>query len=768
MIRAHSPRIWVLLPLMFFYGALLSAAGELSRYFPERGPAALHQREIDLGTAATVMVLAGEPGEEDLATMTELRMNRGARVVAVYLTNGGGTASDDRDEIPYVVAGRRKEESYRALATIGCLPYYLNCRDILNGAGATAEEWERDSVWARLTEAINRFRPDVVLIAEEWRSAVSGRSALLARACMAAAGYSRDPGAAPWKPLRVFMEVDSAEGSVAVNSRRLHPYWKKTLLEIAGEAWREYASLRLKLGSRPREPVHWYREVAPAPSSGARSLLGGIPPLTKDLDRVGAAITLALQLESKKEQKNSLVAVAEALARIENLMVTRRGRLDPLEERVLARWKDGLEDFRCSLDDVGADVQPSDSILAERQVFFLRVKSVHFPVPADKTEIFFPTAGENSWVINESRNTHFPLKIPAEFRVLSPEKLPWNYPVSLYGLGSSEARTSIPYFIVHRDTDRTRNFALRGEIPLLIGPGRALQVLTPVVRITSGEELTFRLYNITRQPMKAEAWVKDSVVADSRIGVFLSGKDDVTLNRLPLSWVDTTRAGDHVAEIRIGRVRAGQFLSRSLDLRVDSSVVAGLLTGMPGGILETTLRRLHVRLVILDSSAMRARMWERCTVVIVDRNALALRPDFGKGAAGIRQWIEAGGRVLLFPQHGAQGDSAQPFPEFRFENDPAGPGDTVDVPDADFGRNPNTLSASDWEGWQVGRSTDRIIAQRGIATGLIAGLRGGRNPLVLRASDGRGSVTAVALDLGHQLETLQSGACRIFVNLLSR
>jgi hypothetical protein len=39
---------------------------------------------------------------------------------------------------------------------------------------------------------------------------------------------------------------------------------------------------------------------------------------------------------------------------------------------------------------------------------------------------------------------------------------------------------------------------------------------------------------------------------------------------------------------------------------------------------------------------------------------------------------------------------------------------------------------------------------------------------VLRASDGRGSVTAVALDLGHQLETLQSGACRIFVNLLSR
>ena len=48
---------------------------------------ALYQRGVDLKTEATVMVLAGEPGEEDLATMTELRMETGALIVAVYLTN---------------------------------------------------------------------------------------------------------------------------------------------------------------------------------------------------------------------------------------------------------------------------------------------------------------------------------------------------------------------------------------------------------------------------------------------------------------------------------------------------------------------------------------------------------------------------------------------------------------------------------------------------------------------------------------------------------
>ncbi len=104
-------------------------------------------------------------------------------------------------------------------------------------------------------------------------------------------------------------------------------------------------------------------------------------------------------------------------------------------------------------------------------------------------------------------------------------------------------RTVIPYFIVHKDKDRALNFAYRGEVPLMIGPGRALQVLTPVVRMTSGEEVRFALYNITRQLMKAEAWVKDSIIADSRVQVSLARKDDITMNRLPLAWQDTTEGG---------------------------------------------------------------------------------------------------------------------------------------------------------------------------------------------------------------------------------
>ncbi len=270
----------------------------------------------------------------------------------------------------------------------------------------------------RVASAVDRFRPDCVLIGRGLIRSDSAITLLLIRACEDLAGLPRQPAidggkaARAWRIPRVFVEVDSAEGSVPVNADRIHPYWRKSYLAIALDAWREYASLRFTLGERSLMPVHWYRRVAPVPAGGARSLLGGEPRLTADLARVNSAIMLGLDLAGKNRKKDCLTVVAEAIARTENLIVSRRGLMNPLEERVLARWKDGLEDFRCSLDGVSADIQPSDSILSERQVFFLRIRSVHFPVPAGETEIMFPTGGNSSWVINESGKTRFRLRIP--------------------------------------------------------------------------------------------------------------------------------------------------------------------------------------------------------------------------------------------------------------------------------------------------------------------------------------------------------------------
>jgi hypothetical protein len=96
------------------------------------------------------------------------------------------------------------------------------------------------------------------------------------------------------------------------------------------------------------------------------------------------------------------------------------------------------------------------------------------------------------------------------------------------------------------------------------------------------------------------------------------------------------------------------------------------------------------------------------------------------------------------------------------------PGDSVDLPDEAFRLFPNALTAADWGDWLVSRSTDRIVTGAGVKTELIAGTKDHLRAFILRALSGRGYVTAVSLDLGHQLETLHSGACRIIANLLSR
>ncbi len=161
-------------------------------------------------------------------------------------------------------------------------------------------------------------------------------------------------------------------------------------------------------------------------------------------------------------------------------------------------------------------------------------------------------------------------------------------------------------------------------------------------------------------------------------------------------------------------------------------------------------------------------MWEQCSVIIIDRNALALRPDIAGQAARLRMWVESGGRILIFPQHGLPDSQAQPFPEFRFEEDVTSPSDSVGMPDESLCVFPNPLTQSDWEHWSVSRSTDHIIPRAGLKTDLVAGTIDLRQAFILRAPSGRGYLTAVSLDFGHQLETLHTGACRIFTNLLSR
>ena len=162
--------------LLVFLAVLLSGVtqgnGQSSKYFPARGSAAIHQSALKLQNPAVVLSIALEPGFEDLDALSYLSVGRGISVVSLYLTNGETTPSDLNGETPYRLAAERKVEAWRAVSHIGGKTHYLNMPDpgITSDIRKLERIWISDTVVARLTRAIDLYRPDIVLICNDFNS----------------------------------------------------------------------------------------------------------------------------------------------------------------------------------------------------------------------------------------------------------------------------------------------------------------------------------------------------------------------------------------------------------------------------------------------------------------------------------------------------------------------------------------------------------------------------------------------------------------------
>jgi len=80
-------------------------------FFPDTGTAAIVQRCRDLRGSFHVLSIALRPGDEDFSCPIYLRLERGAKVLSAYVTNGETEESDSCDFIPQQNAVIRREEA---------------------------------------------------------------------------------------------------------------------------------------------------------------------------------------------------------------------------------------------------------------------------------------------------------------------------------------------------------------------------------------------------------------------------------------------------------------------------------------------------------------------------------------------------------------------------------------------------------------------------------------------------------------------------------
>ncbi len=738
--------------------------------FPRQGRATLQQQCLDLEHPAVVLLVSQRPGDDDLPLLAFLRTRIGARAMVVHLTNGEATPGDTLADVPRLLAGERKEEAYRAAAALDADTWFLNVPDpgAAENGGTLAPAWSPHSIAMRLTDLIRNVRPDCIVVGKDRRrpESATARDSVAREAVRLAADWawtahdtlhgSRLP---VWRVARIAVEEPAPR--LPREFLAIHPPWKISSLAMAELAASRYATLRLTIGGRALLGRK-YVLLAAGKTVAPGEMLANLPAVSPLLRGAAGAMRKAVTRRPNGVRTASLRAVSAAIDSCDHLLRHHSRDLSLLDRRVAVTWKNDLEDLRCTLLDVRVDVTPSDSLVAESQVWFLRVRDITPAAPKGSLEIVFPLAMGGEWYVNDTLGYRFPLALPKNIPVLTPEKLTLNAPASLYGVTASAMRLHFPFFILHNDTVRERNFIYRGEALFRVGPKRSFEVRTPVVLALPGAGVVVSMMNFSRDSFSGTIALHDTGSLADSVTVRLDRKDQLLVDTLSLPWRTAPPPGNYPWTVELSG-RGGRYpvTARSLAVASDTSAPVGLMTAVSGSPVTGALKALK-KSGLLPAGTLPPQNG----VVVVDRDALCGEKG-GEVAQRLRGWITEGGRAIVMPQ---DGDGALRLRElchatFR-QARPLTPETAVTVNDSALNSSPNRLGPDTWSGWVEARAWYVITTAPGAPEPGVAATSGGL-PVVTSVRLGKGRVTLVALDLWSQLMNLHEGAYRLFANLLA-
>jgi LmbE family N-acetylglucosaminyl deacetylase len=753
-----------------------------SSYFPETGKPAIHQRALDLSSSAVVLVVALQPGYEDLPLLACLRMAVGARVAVAYMTNGETTPSDDGGMAAELVAGERKEEAFSTASFLDVTTHFLNLPDpgIVGLREALTDIWGVDTLLARLRKTIRYFRPNVVLIEGDLRGDTvrSIRQQVVAEFVLKAIEAERETGskpkevtsARPWPDTRVFLESEGGKQKSKENMYdRLHPVWKKSYRAIASEAAKEYRSLKLQLDFWMQRGDRRYISEETHEIENLQRMLSGLPHVSPEVLTLGVAIQKVTTRNNGAVRAPILREVMRVIDTLDIYLARNRTSLTDSDLRLLAGWKNGLESLRCSLLDVRVSYAATDSLVSDRQLLYLKFDGLSSHFSQRGSKIYFPGAMDHKWGVNESVEYQFPFQAPQQFEILTPEHMDYTYPAGQFGIRQSAIRNRFSFLLVHNDSVRQRNFLYRGEVLLRAGPKRTFEVLTPVVRVVDGQPIIFRMTNISRDPFQGTLTIEDTLVKAVSKTVHLKGKDAVVVDSLKLIFSRPLAGGDYHMEISLAGETQGSFVARSFEARIDSQARIALVTGLDESPVAQGLDRLGLRWWRMHAASIEPSTLKQATVILIDRDALAGLRGLPKSIHAIMAWVRSGGHVVVLPQNDVAEGGAWFFPGTLFRRSVQLPPNTaVHTDSADrLLSSPNVVSKDDWDGWLVARSECSVDVAAGREAHVIVSAAGRNLPLVVTLPEGKGQVTLVALDIVPQLINIHPGVHRLFANLLT-
>lgn len=752
--------------------------GEVS-WFSRNGPVALHQRCLDMERPAVAMIVALQPGFEDLPLMAYLRTHQGIRTVVVFMTNGEATPGDSLGRFPVWMTGERKAEADRVASLLDADAWFANIPDVPGSGSAIALSavWDTLGATRRLRRAIRKYQPDVLILCGDRRvsGSLSSRDTVLlatVREAVATASTtldtSRSASLLPWSVSRVFVQTES--GTLPRAFERRHPLLKVSSRAMAMAASRLYRTLRLQIGSWATAG-RGYRLLGQAGSGRVvghpDEMLEGLPRIGAKMTGIDAAIRAAVQTNASGIKSAGLVPTSNAINATEHVLLNDRGSLTSSDKRVMITWKNGLEALRCAVLGIDIRVTPSDSLLTTSQLWFLQVAPVTPRASKGTTEIIFPLATTGDWTINETLNYHFPLDSSTRFSVLTAPEMPFTVPAADYGLVQPVMNMKFPYVVVHKDAKRERNYMYHGSVTFYIGPRRSFTLHTPLVFDDRLSPVIFEMQNFSRDAFGGAVTLSDTAGRSTQHPVSFARKDEIHTDTLYLPSDAPYEEGRRLAVLELsGKGGRRSITAQRFRVAHDSTARTGLLSMIDSSPLADALRVLQQPHETIDLASSLPSL-EGFATLLLDRDVLSVPHDAGDIKHALARWITDGGNAVVFPQHGEGARWLESISGASFARiDPLPPQTGVTVDSSALFALPNRVEARDWEDWVQARAFESV-RQTGKPAGSGIRARSGSCVLLLTVPIGKGSVTLVGMDLTSQLVNYHAGAFRLLANLIA-
>jgi hypothetical protein len=603
----------------------------------------------------SVLVVTIRPGDEDFEGLSLLRQAYGARISFLHLTNGESVPSTVWPWDISLIAACRKDEAVRSAHVFGGNSYFLNIPDGVVDSSSLISNWNSDSLAIEIASVIKSVKPHLLLfnvgaistIDNFQASIIEGVLLKAADRCSNGEGSERNilSTSSRWK-----VQCLASTGYYQQRKKR-YPLAKidldqrqvGSLSKKARDCYKSLAPFRLSDGANTKLYTILRQVSTTQPSYMIDRLQLTTPRLYAMHKIVQTAGRSIIKGQSKWRNK-----VGIALDSISACLKIGLQQFSELDQRALVNWKGDLDYFHAIDAERCFGIIVSDSILTERQVFFIGVKIQDSTYRQGTNQILFHKNRKEDWVINESMERVFDLNRDSLFRILTPERLSYTVPTALYGINQLTLEEPFRFSLIHEGKTRMESFIITKEVSIRYSSRHASVVQTPIVPISEKSILILDSYNFSRDPVDATLFVKDSICWSDTIRFTFSQKDEVRRDTFRLHFREDLRVGDYPLVIRSSRHIVGSCVARLVSNLPQVNFKIAVISNRGKSLLDDFFQMSEIQYEKFSPDEISDTLLHRFQVAIIDRETQIPKDGISKH---IEEWTKQGGRIITLPQY---------------------------------------------------------------------------------------------------------------------